>query len=296
MNKIVPHLWFDNNAEEAIEYYFNIFDKSKMISKQMLEDTPSGDATGFEFELAGQPFMAINGGPYFKFNESLSFMVAGEGKLEIDEIWKKLLDGGRIILPLQEYSFSEYYGWVEDKFGLTWQLISAEGVTIHQKIIPHLLFSGDVTGQAREAMDYYTTVFEDSEILNIYEYPEDGTQNPKAKIGFSVFRILDSLFHAADDGRENPMYKFNESISFMVMCEDQAEIDMYWEKLSADPEAEQCGWLKDKFGVSWQIVPRVMNEYFAKGTRAQINAVTQAFLPMKKLDIAELQRAWEEAE
>jgi predicted 3-demethylubiquinone-9 3-methyltransferase (glyoxalase superfamily) len=89
-----------------------------------------------------------------------------------------------------------------------------------------------------------------------------------------------------------PLFKFNESISFMVYCESQEEIDRYWEKLSADPEAEQCGWLKDKYGLSWQITPIQLGEMLQTGTEDQVARVTQAFLPMKKLDLRALQAAY----
>ena len=89
-----------------------------------------------------------------------------------------------------------------------------------------------------------------------------------------------------------PLFKFNESISFMVYCETQEEIDYYWEKLSAVPESEQCGWLKDKYGLSWQIVPSRMDEMFQTGTEEQIARITQAFLPMKKLEIGALEAAY----
>ena len=95
-----------------------------------------------------------------------------------------------------------------------------------------------------------------------------------------------------DSAREHD-FGFNEAISFIVSCETQEEIDHYWESLSADPEAEQCGWLKDRFGLSWQVVPSAMDEMLGNGTKEQIARVTEAFLQMKKFDIAELQRAYE---
>lgn len=294
MRQIVPHLWFDDNGEEAIEYYFQLFENSRMVSTQLLEDTPSGDAAGFEFELAGQLFMATNGGPYFKFNPSVSFTINCKTKEDMDKKWAILMDGGMILMPLQEYPFAPYYGWVQDKFGLSWQLMLFEESDIQQKIVPHLMFSNEVTGKAREAIEFYADTFENGEVLNVYEYAEGESNNPQAEISHSTFRIWDTILQAADNGEEVD-YTFNEAVSFMVLCEDQAEIDEYWEKLSAVPEAEQCGWLQDKYGVSWQIVPKKFNDLFVNGTRRQINAVTQAFLPMKKLDIAELERVWEEA-
>jgi predicted 3-demethylubiquinone-9 3-methyltransferase (glyoxalase superfamily) len=101
-----------------------------------------------------------------------------------------------------------------------------------------------------------------------------------------------SLGHLPMDSARDHHFAFNEAISFLVPCETQAEIDYYWEKLSADPKAEQCGWLKDKFGLSWQIWPTAIGEMMKNGTREQIDRITQAFLPMKKFDLATLQRAY----
>ena len=154
MNKIVPHLWFDTQAKEAAEYYVSVFPNSKILHATVLHDTPSGDAESVYFELNGQPFMAISAGPYFKFNEA---------------------------------------------------------------------------------------------------------------------------------------------VSFVVPCETQEDIDFYWQKLSAVPEAEQCGWCKDKFGLSWQVVPAAMERMMREGTPEQIARVTKAFLAMKKFDIAALEQAYKGA-
>jgi predicted 3-demethylubiquinone-9 3-methyltransferase (glyoxalase superfamily) len=105
--------------------------------------------------------------------------------------------------------------------------------------------------------------------------------------------MLENQWFAAMDSAHEHKFKFNEAISFMVYCDTQAEIDEYWEKLSAVPEAEQCGWLKDRYGVSWQIVPTAMDEMMSQGTSDQMGRVTEAFLKMKKFDIAELKRAYE---
>lgn len=144
----------------------------------------------------------------------------------------------------------------------------------------------------KEAIKYYTDLFKDGVIGDIHEYEEGQAVQEDAKISHANFSILDTEILASDNGTQTD-YTFNEAISLMVLCVTQAEIDYYWEKLSADPEAEQCGWLKDKFGVSWQIVPANMNELMSRGTQAQIDAVTQEFLKMKKLDKNHLERAWE---
>lgn len=197
-------------------------------------------------------------------------------------------------MPLEEYPFSEYYGWIQDRFGLSWQLILADDTPITQKIIPHFLFSNEAAGKAGEAMAFYTEVFPKSAIDDTYYYELEEAENPNSKVIFAAFHLDDMPFQAMDDANE-AAFSFNEAFSLMILCENQEEVDYYWDKLSADPEAEQCGWLKDKYGVSWQVIPEKMNELLANGTRDQINNVTQSFLQMKKLDIAELEKVWKEA-
>ena len=293
MERIVPHLWFNDNAKEAVNFYRTLFDDSKMMLEQKLDGTPSGEnAAYYEFTLAGQLFGALNGGPHFTFNPAISISVNCETIEETEVLWQKLIEGGRALMPLQEYTFSKLYGWVEDKYGLSWQVIYTEGFEYEQKLTIQLMFSGDVTGKANEAIKYYTDLFKDGVIGDIHEYEEGQAVQEDAKISHANFSILDTEILASDNGTQTD-YTFNEAISLMVLCVTQAEIDYYWEKLSADPEAEQCGWLKDKFGVSWQIVPANMNELMSRGTQAQIDAVTQEFLKMKKLNKNHLERAWE---
>lgn len=293
MERIVPHLWFNDNAKEAVNFYRTLFDDSKMMLEQKLDGTPSGEnAAYYEFTLAGQLFGALNGGPHFTFNPAISISVNCETIEETEVLWQKLIEGGRALMPLQEYTFSKLYGWVEDKYGLSWQVIYTEGFEYEQKITMQLMFSGHMTGKANEAIKYYTDLFKDGVIGEFHEYEEGQAVQEDAKISHANFSILDTEILASDNGTQTD-YTFNEAISLMVLCVTQAEIDYYWEKLSADPEAEQCGWLKDKFGVSWQIVPANMNELMSRGTQAQIDAVTQEFLKMKKLDKNHLERAWE---
>src|SRR5580693_2056131 len=162
MQKITPHLWFDNEAREAAEWYVSLFPGSTIANVTRLTDTPSGDCDLVSFELAGQPFMAISAGPLFKFNPSVSFHIRCETPQEVDAMWARLSPGGRILMPLDKYPFSERYGWLEDKYGLSWQVIHARGAAILQKIMPALMFTGNVCGKAEEAVNYYVSVFKDA--------------------------------------------------------------------------------------------------------------------------------------
>ena len=152
---------------------------------------------------------------------------------------------------------------------------------IEQKIVPHLWYDKE----AREAAEFYTSIFPDSKVTNVTTLHD----TPSGDCDVVSFELFGQQFQAISAG---PIFKFNEAISLMVYCESQEEIDQYWDKLSASPENEQCGWLKDKFGLSWQIVPAQMDEMMAKGTEEQVARITQAFLPMKKLDIKALEDAY----
>ena len=196
-------------------------------------------------------------------------------------------------MPIDKYPFSERYGWIQDKYGLSWQLIltKPEGED-RPKVVPSLLFVGDSYGKAEQAVKFYLSIFKDSKKGAMMHYEKGQEPNKEGTVMYSDFKLLDMWFAAMDGGGKHD-FKFNEAISFIVNCENQQEIDYYWSKLSHFKESEQCGWLKDKFGVSWQIVPTAMNEMMKKGTKEQIGRLTQAFLKMKKFNIAELEKAYE---
>lgn len=295
---ITPHLWFDKEAKEAAEFYCSVFPDSKITSATTLHDTPSGDCDLVSFHVWGQPFMSISAGPIFKLNPSISFMVNFDPSREknaremIDKVWDKLSEGGTPLMALDKYPFSERYGWIQDKFGVSWQLIltNPDGEP-RPAIIPSLLFVGDNCGKAEEAREFYLSVFRNTKPGALVRYPPSPESDNKQMVMFSDFMLENTWFTAMDSPLEHA-FQFNEAISLLINCETQEEIDYYWEKLSYLPEAEQCGWLKDKYGVSWQISPAVLDEMMTKGTPEQRNRVTQSFLKMKKFDIAELQAAF----
>lgn len=297
--KIVTHLWFDTQAREAAEFYASLFPDSHIASVTTLHNTPSGDADIVSFKLWGHSFMAISAGPYFKFNPSISLMVNfdpsqdKEAVTRIDAIWAKLLEGGKVLMPIDKYPFSERYGWVQDKYGLSWQLILTNSKGEERPIIiPSLLFVKDSYGKAEDAMNFYLSVFKDSKKGVLMHYGPGQEPNKEGTVMFADFKLLDTWFAAMDGGGEHD-FMFNEAISFIVKCDTQEEIDYHWEKLSAVPQSEQCGWLKDKYGISWQIVPKAMDEMMGSGDKEKVDRVTQAFLKMKKFDIAKLKEAYD---
>lgn len=292
MQKIVPHLWFDKEALEAADLYVSTFPQSKIKYKTMLHDTPSGSTDIVTFELIGLEFQAISAGPLFKFNPSVSFQVVCKTKEEVDEIWNKLSAGGQILMELGAYPFSERYGWLQDKFGLSWQILYASEANVKQKITPMIMFVGSVCGKAEEAINLWISTFQKGSVDMLQRYGKGEGPDQEGTLKYAAFSLFGQEFRAMDSAYEHK-FAFNEAISFIVNCENQAEIDAYWEKLSAVPEAEQCGWLKDKYGFSWQIVPANMGEMLRGGDQARIDRVTQTFLPMKKLDMAKIQEAYE---
>jgi predicted 3-demethylubiquinone-9 3-methyltransferase (glyoxalase superfamily) len=296
MRTITPHLWFDNEAREAAELYTTLLPNSNVTNIATLHDTPSGDCDVVSFELAGQPFMAISAGPPFKFNPSISFHLKCETVDEVDALWSKLVPDGEVLMELGEYPFSKRYGWLADRYGLSWQIIHAGEREIKQRITPALMFVGAVAGQAEEAMNLYTSVFAGSggrgasRVGTVMRYGPGQEPDKEGTVMYASFELLGQEFGAMDSAHEHH-FEFNEAVSFLVPCDTQQEIDYLWSRLSADPKAEQCGWLKDRFGVSWQISSARLNEVMSSGDQAKIDRITQAFLPMKKIDIAELERA-----
>ncbi|MGE5805474.1 MAG: VOC family protein [Ignavibacteria bacterium] len=288
MQKITPHLWYDKEAKEAAEFYCSLFPNSKVTKVTTIHDVPSptGDSDIVSFQLSGQPFMAISAGPLFKFNPSISFFVTLENEKEVDKLWNKLKEGGSVLMELQKYDWSEKYGWVQDKYGLSWQISLGKKKDVGGNAVSSsLLFVGDKFGKAKEAVNFYTAVFKESEIKGIKENPDGTVMHAQFYLNGETFMAMDS--------KENHQFDFNEAISFMVNCDSQKEIDYYWEQLTSDGGAESmCGWCRDKYGVSWQITPTILNTMLSKGTEEQVARVTQAFLQMKKFNIAVLEKAY----
>ena len=275
INQLYPCLWFDGKISEATNFYCSLFSNSKKIAENNIVT---------KFEIEGTSIKLLNGGALFKVNASVSFFVKCETKKEIDKIWGSLLDGGRVMMNLEKYPWSEYYGWIEDKYGVSWQLFFGSLGPGEQKIIPCLLYTNNVFGRAEEALKWYSHIFKESKILNTDYYTE--AEVPfTGKLKHGTFQLNNQQF-AAMDGPGDHKFEFNEGVSFVVECNDQDEVDYYWEKLSDGGYEGQCGWLKDKFGVSWQIVPIELNKLMSDPITA--NKARSAFMKMKKFIIKDL--------
>jgi predicted 3-demethylubiquinone-9 3-methyltransferase (glyoxalase superfamily) len=294
MQKITPFLWFDTQAKEAAEFYVSVFGKgSKVKSISRLDNTPSGSVKIATFELLGREFQAISAGPLFKFNPSVSFHVLCKTKDEVDAIWRRLSEGGTVLMELGAYPFSERYGWVQDKYGLSWQIMFFGGAEVQPKITPVIMFVGSVCGKAEEAINFWASVFREAKVENILRYGKGEGPDKEGTVKYATFSLFGQEFGAMDSAHQH-RFAFNEAISFVINCKTQEEVDYYWEKLTQGGQESQCGWLKDPYGLSWQVVPTVLAEMLQDKDPKKSDRVMQAMLQMKKIDIKTLREAYEQ--
>ena len=277
-NMIYPCLWFDGKAKEAADFYCSVFDNSTVTFENQ---------TVVILESYGQKFMCLNGGPLFTINPSISFYVLCETEQEIDLMYKKLIEGGSDLMPLDKYEWSKKYVWLQDKFGVNWQLSFGGMEKTAQKFTPVLMFTDKQAGKAEQAVQFYTSIFKDSDILGIMRYTKDDNDT-EGTVKHAEFTLGSQAFMAMDSSLMH-RFSFNEAVSFVVNCETQEEIDYYWGRLTFCGVEVQCGWLKDRFGVSWQIVPTILYGLMSDPSRSE--RVTKAFLQMKKFDIEKLLKA-----
>lgn len=284
-NDIFPCLWYDGDAKQSAEFYCKVF------NGKITADTP----VVMNIELFGQKLMLLNGGPHFEKNPSISFMVICESEDEVQKYWDQLVDGGIALMPLDSYSWSKKYGWVKDKYGVTWQIFLGEDKA-GQKIVPTMMFIHQNNGKAMEAMEFYTRTFPNSKIGNILKYGEGNEghdiQEPAENIQHAHFVIDGYSFFCMDNSYDHK-FDFNEGISIVVMTDDQEQTDRYWNTLiSGGGRESMCGWLKDKYGVSWQIVPKRLIQLMNDSDQDKAQKVVQSVMKMQKIIIKDLEEAY----
>jgi predicted 3-demethylubiquinone-9 3-methyltransferase (glyoxalase superfamily) len=301
MQRITPFLWFDTSAEEAVHFYTSLFPNSKVSTVRRYPEGPlQGPMAGLEgkvltaiFTVDGYQLMALDGGPYFTFSPSTSLSVQLKTISEIDALYATLMEGGTALMPLGVYGFSKKYAWLNDKYGLSWQInVPFDAEKITYTFAPFLMFHGKNNGKAEEAMQHYISVFGEGIIDGIYRYGARNHAGKEGTVNHADFQLLGQQFMAMDSGIDHK-FEPTGAMSFLVHCDTQEEIDRYWSGLSAVPEAEQCGWLKDKYGFSWQIVGTQIGEYMSDPDKAKGERVMQAVLKMKKIILADIERAAE---
>jgi predicted 3-demethylubiquinone-9 3-methyltransferase (glyoxalase superfamily) len=273
---IATCIWFDGKAKEAVDFYNEVFGAVEIISENPL---------AVIYKLFGRRFMHLNGGPGYAVNPSISFFISADSEEEVNTIWEKLVVDGKVLMPLNTYPWSIKYGWCADKYGVNWQIMLGHESSC--KVMPNLMFTGKNAGNAQAAITLYSSIFKDATTIAISKY-EQGEPDAEGYIKYAQFELGKLPFGAMDSSADHPFH-FNEAVSFVVTVDTQEEIDYYWNQLIENGAAGRCGWLKDQYGVSWQIVPSMLGKLMTNPETAP--KATYAFLQMSKFVIADLEKA-----
>ncbi|MDO6430270.1 VOC family protein [Flavitalea sp. BT771] len=276
---ITPCLWFDNQAKEAAALYCKVFPGARIVVQSPIVT---------EIEVAGQHITLLDGGPMYRPNPSISLYYICETEEEIDNIWEAFSRDGSLQMPLDKYPWSEKYGWISDRFGISWQLSLGKIETGGQKITPFLLFVGDQYGRVEEAIQHYTSIFKDSGTDSILRYSKDELPDIEGKVKLARIDLDGQKFMLMESAHAHK-FAFNEGVSLTIHCNTQEEIDHYWGKLTERGAESMCGWLKDRFGVSWQVIPTVLGKLMTDPNKA--GKAAKAFMQMRKFDIEKIVQA-----
>lgn len=266
-------LWLKDNASEAASFYCSVFPDSVVVQSNPI---------AVSVQILGRSFVILNGGKE-DINPSLSFFVQCNNAAEVDALWQSLSSGGKVMMPLNSYPWSERYGWCSDRFGVNWQLMLHEETS--DRIFPGFMFIGPNNGKASEAMEFYTGIIPDAAVDFVSRY-EKGEPDVEGNIKHARFTLAGRLFSCMESSAEFG-FQFNYATSLVLTCDTQEEIDGLWNVLSAGGSEGQCGWLKDRYGFSWQVVPALLGKWISdpmNGGKAMKN-----MLQMKKIIISELQ-------
>jgi predicted 3-demethylubiquinone-9 3-methyltransferase (glyoxalase superfamily) len=277
MNKqITPCLWFDSQAKEAAALYCSAFQESKITAQSPIVS---------EIAVSGYKFILLDGGPMFKPNPSISFYFICEDERELEHAWSTLIKDGTVLMAMDKYPWGEKYGWLSDKFGISWQLALGKISDVGQKITPCLMFTGQQYGRVDEAIAHYSSIFKNPKVDGILRYTANESPDQEGKVKHAQI-ALDGQKIMLMESAASHNFTFTEGVSLTVYCETQEEIDYYWKELTESGEESMCGWLKDKFGVSWQIIPSILGKIMNDPAKA--GKAAQAFMSMRKLNIEQI--------
>ncbi len=277
--KITPCLWFNAQAKEAATLYCSVFANAKITAQSPVVTS---------IDVSGQSFTLLDGGPKYKPNASISFFYICEKEEELNKIWNAFSKEGTVLMPLDKYPWGEKYGWINDKFGISWQIALGKISDVGQKITPCLMFTGKQYGRADEAIEHYSSIFKNVKVDGILRYGTNELPDQEGKVKHAQFALNDQKFMIMESAAPHN-FTFTEGVSLTIYCESQKEIDHYWEKLTESGAESMCGWLKDKFGVSWQIVPTILDKIMSDPAKA--GKAAQAFMSMRKLNIEQIVQA-----
>jgi len=276
---ITPCLWYNGQAQEAAALYCSVFADAKITAQSPIVTA---------INVSGHSITLLDGGPMYKPNPSISFFYICEKEEELNKIWNAFSKEGKVLMPLDKYPWSEKYGWINDKFGISWQIALGKLSDVGQKITPCFMFTGKQYGRVDEAIAHYSSIFKNVKVDGILRYGANELPDQEGKVKHAQFALNDQKFMIMESAAPHN-FTFTEGISLTIHCEAQKEIDYYWEKLTESGAESMCGWLKDKFGVSWQIIPTVLNKIMSDPAKA--GKAAQAFMAMRKLNIEQIVQA-----
>ena len=284
MQKIYPCIWLNGQVDEAARLYTSLFKNSKIVfttyygkSGAEISGQKEGSVLTIDLNLDGLSLQLLNGGPHYKINPSTSLYVWCKDEQEIDSLWDKLSKNGSTIFELQAYPWARKYGWCTDCYGVSWQLMIGDSP---YKIAPAILFTEKLFGKAEEAIRFYMSKFKRSKLELIARDPNTNA-------------VLHSLFNLEGmplvlmegPGKGKDKMEITGAMSLVINCDDQKEIDKYWEVIKKPESMEVCGWIEDKYGIQWQVVPTMLGEYLKDPNQKKVEAMMTAMLKMKKMEI-----------
>jgi predicted 3-demethylubiquinone-9 3-methyltransferase (glyoxalase superfamily) len=277
--QITPCLWFNGQGNAAATLYCSVFENAKITAQSPFVT---------EISLSGQSITLLDGGPKYQPNPSISFFYICEKEEELNRIWKALIKEGTVMMTLDKYPWSEKYGWVTDKYGISWQLALGKLSDVGQMLTPCFLFTGKQYGRVDEAIAHYSCIFKNVNLDGILRYGTNEQPDKEGKVKHAQIGWNDQKFMLMESAAPHK-FNFSEGVSLTIHCETQEEIDYYWERLTESGEESMCGWLKDKFGISWQIVPTMLSKIMSDPNKA--GKAAQAFMSMRKLNIEQIVQA-----
>lgn len=277
---ITPCLWYNGQAPEAAKLYCSVFANAKITAQSPIVTA---------IDVSGQSFTLLDGGPMYQPNPSISFYYICETEEELNRIWNAFSKEGTVMMPLDKYPWSEKYGWLADKFGVSWQLALGKISEVGQKITSCFLFTGKQYGRVDEAIAHYAAVFKNTTVDGILRYGANEQPDEQGKVKHAQINLGGEKLMLMESAASHK-FTFSEGVSLTVHCENQQQIDYYWENLtSGGGQESMCGWLKDRFGVSWQIIPTMLSKIMSDPAKA--GKAAQAFMSMRKLNIEQIVQA-----
>ena len=280
-------LWIKERPQETADFYLSVFEDAHQEKVSYFVDDlhgVKGDILTITLRLAGREFVLLHGGPEFAPTPAISYVVTCPTKEQLFQVWKQLSEDGEVLMDLMELPDVGWFGWTNDRYGFSWQLKVAEGP---QSITPSLLFANDLYGKGAEAIEYWISSFGQGELL--FKLPDEA-----GHIQLAEFQLFAQPFYLMESAIPHD-FTFSLANSFNVYCQDQQEIDRLWSTITDEGEEYPCGWMVDKYGVAWQTVTEGMDRLFDYRNGEKAYQATMAMYEMKKIDIDELRRIYEQA-